>query len=133
MALGANDRLQLLLEFSEALPPLPERFADAPEKFLERVEECQSPVFITTEVDDFEKVHIYASAPAEAPTSRGFASLIIEGTKGMTAREVLELPAEIPYELGLTNLISPLRIRGMVGLLARVKRQTSVLLQTRGQ
>ena len=43
--LEERDRLQLLLEFSEQLPALDSRFGDNPE-LLERVEECQSPVFI---------------------------------------------------------------------------------------
>ncbi len=41
LALEQRERLQLLLEFSNALPELPERYADHPD-LLERVEECQS-------------------------------------------------------------------------------------------
>ncbi len=48
------DRLQLLLEFSSELPELPARFADHPE-LLEPVPECQSPIFLVTEVDDPEQ------------------------------------------------------------------------------
>ncbi len=47
---SVRDRLQLLLEFSNELPELPERYADHPDLF-ERVEECQSPVFIFVEVE----------------------------------------------------------------------------------
>ena len=49
-ALGPKDRLQLLLEFSNGLPALPERYADHPE-LLEPVPECQSPIFLITEVE----------------------------------------------------------------------------------
>ena len=51
LALEQRERLQLLLEFSKELPELPERYADHPD-LLERVEECQSPVFIFVEVED---------------------------------------------------------------------------------
>ena len=51
LALEQRDRLQLLLEFSNELPELPERYRDHPDLF-ERVEECQSPVFLFVEVDD---------------------------------------------------------------------------------
>ena len=75
LALEQPDRLQLLLEFSNELPALPERYRDHPDLF-ERVVECQSPVFIFVEVDDDSVVHLYATAPREAPTTRGFASIL---------------------------------------------------------
>ncbi len=50
LELDERDRLQLLLEFSDELPELPGAYADHPD-LLERVAECQSPVFIFVEVD----------------------------------------------------------------------------------
>ena len=44
-----KDRLQLLLEFCDELPALPERYAGHPE-LMERVPECQSPLFLAVEV-----------------------------------------------------------------------------------
>lgn len=121
-ALEQNDRLQLLLEFSDELPELPERYRDHPD-LLERVEECQAPVFIFVEVDDENVVHLYATAPKEAPTTRGFASILVQGLAGLTAEEVLAVPDDFPNTLGLTQAVSPLRIRGMSALLGRTKRQ----------
>lgn len=121
-ALEQNDRLQLLLEFSDELPELPERYRDHPD-LLERVEECQAPVFIFVEVDDANVVHLYATAPKEAPTTRGFASILVQGLAGLTADEVLAVPDDFPGTLGLTQAVSPLRIRGMSALLGRTKRQ----------
>ncbi len=121
LELGESDRLQLLLEFSEALPELPERFRDHPE-LLERVEECQSPVFIVVEVDGG-AVAVHATAPAESPTTRGFASILARGLSGLEVATVLATPDDFPFELGLTRAVSPLRLRGMTGMLARIKRQ----------
>ena len=121
-ALEQNDRLQLLLEFSDELPELPERYRDHPDLF-ERVEECQAPVFIFVEVDADDVVHLYATAPEEAPTTRGFASILVQGLAGLTADEVLAVPDDFPQTLGLTQAVSPLRIRGMSALLGRAKRQ----------
>jgi cysteine desulfuration protein SufE len=121
LALGVKDRLQLLLEFSNELPALPERYAEHPD-LLERVEECQSPVFMFVEVDDG-IVHLYATAPAESPTTRGFASILAQGLEGLTVQEVLDIPADYPQSLGLAEAVSPLRVRGMTGMLARTKRQ----------
>jgi cysteine desulfuration protein SufE len=122
LALGERDRLQLLLEFAGELPDLPERYAGAPEK-LERVHECQSPVFAFAEVDGDGVVHFHATAPAEAPTTRGFASILAQGLSGLTAQEVLDVPEDFPLMLGLTNAVSLLRLNGMAGMLTRAKRQ----------
>ncbi len=121
--LEERDRLQLLLEFSEQLPALDSRFGDNPE-LLERVEECQSPVFIAVEGIP-ERVMLHFSAPQEAPTTRGFASVLNAALNGQSAQEILDLPDDFPSMLGLDRLISPLRVRGMRGMLARIKRKTA--------
>ncbi|HMH59006.1 MAG TPA: SufE family protein [Galbitalea sp.] len=120
--LELRDRLQLLLEFSNELPALPERYVDHPD-LLERVEECQSPVFMFVEVDDKNVVHLFVTAPKEAPTTRGFASILVQGLAGLTVQEVLDIPDDFPQDLGLTEAVSPLRVRGMTALLGRAKRQ----------
>lgn len=122
LGLEVKERLQLLLEFSNELPELPPRYADHPDLF-ERVEECQSPVFIFVEIDDENLVHMFAMAPKEAPTTRGFASILAQGLGGLSVDEVLAVPDDYPNTLGLTAAVSPLRIRGMTGMLGRVKRQ----------
>ncbi|MDH6237331.1 SufE family protein [Cryobacterium sp. CG_9.6] len=122
LALEQRDRLQLLLEFSNELPELPERYADHPDLF-ERVIECQSPVFIFVEVDAENTFHLFATAPRESPTTRGFASILVQGLDGLTPEQVLAVPDDYPQSIGLTEAVSPLRIRGMSALLARSKRQ----------
>jgi cysteine desulfuration protein SufE len=122
LGLEVKERLQLLLEFSNELPGLPERYENHPDLF-ERVEECQSPIFIVVEVDADQTVHLFATAPAEAPTTRGFASILVQGIDGLSAEQVLEVADDFPSTLGLTAAVSPLRIRGMTAMLARIKRQ----------
>src|SRR6202012_762974 len=117
-----KDRLQLLLEFSQDLPPLPERYAEHHDT-LERVPECQTPLFLAVEVEPDSVVHLYFDAPAEAPTTRGFAAILHAGLDGLTADDVLAVPAEFSSKLGLQDLVSPLRLRGMAAMLARIKRQ----------
>jgi cysteine desulfuration protein SufE len=68
-------------------------------------------------------VHLHATAPKEAPTTRGFASILAQGLAGLTVDEVLDVPDDYPLTLGLTEAVSPLRIRGMYALLGRTKRQ----------
>lgn len=121
LALERPERLQFLLEFANDLPALPERYAEHPD-LLERVEECQSPVFIFVDVEDG-IVHLHATAPREAPTTRGFASILVQGLAGLTVEEALAIPDDFPLTIGLTEAVSPLRIRGMSGMLGRAKRQ----------
>ena len=121
-ALAERERLQLLLEFSQELPDLPERYEGHPDA-MEPVPECQSPVFLAVEVDGGGPVHVFFSAPREAPTTRGFASILRAGLDGLPAAEVLAVPDDVSYRLGLTEAVSPLRLRGMAGMLARIKRR----------
>ncbi len=120
--LGVQDRLSLLLEYSDNLPSLPARYLDHPD-LLERVEECQSPIYLFVEVNEDDVVHLFFSAPAEAPTTRGFASVLHEALNGLPAKVVLEVDNNFPDEMGLTVAVSPLRMNGMRAMLARIKRQ----------
>ena len=147
-ALSARDRLTLLLDFSDGLPELPERYAGHSE-LLERVDECQSPLFLVVEVENAQSaaasqeaagmpdaaglldaaglqeatVRLFFQAPPEAPTTRGFAGILHEGLDGLTVGEVLAVPDDAPYRFGLAEAVSPLRLRGMVAMLSRIKRQ----------
>ena len=116
-----KDRLNLLLEFSENLPTLPARYADHPD-LLERVEECQSPIYLFVEVQN-SRVHLFFSAPPEAPTTRGFASILHELLDDEPAAEVLAVDDDFADTLGLAEAVSPLRLRGMRAMLFRIKRQ----------
>ena len=119
---GSNrEKLELLLEYSDNLPALPERYAEHPDLF-ERVEECQSPVFLFVEVENGQ-VAVFFTAPEEAPTTRGFAGILSEVLHGKPVTDVLSLSDDFPDQIGLTEAVSPLRIRGMRAMIYRIKRQ----------
>ncbi|OAN38101.1 SufE family protein [Mycolicibacterium iranicum] len=115
-----QDKLSLLLEFADELPPLP---ADLEEAAMEPVPECQSPLFLHVDADDRDHVRLFFSAPAEAPTTRGFAAILATGLDGLPADDILSVPDDFYTELGLAKLISPLRLRGMSAMLARIKKR----------
>jgi cysteine desulfuration protein SufE len=123
LELDEKSRLEFLLEFANDLPPLPPHYAEHEEE-LERVEECQSPVFIIVDVDN-DVVTVHATAPLEAPTTRGFASILVQGLTGLASQAVLDCPEDFPLTLGLTKIVSPLRLRGLSGMLWRIKRQVA--------
>ncbi|MGB2922606.1 MAG: SufE family protein [Mycobacterium sp.] len=115
-----QDKLAMLLEFANELPDLP---ADLEEAAMEPVPECQSPLFLHVDSEDRARVRLFFSAPAEAPTTRGFASILAAGLDGQSADDILAVPDDFYTDLGLAALISPLRLRGMSAMLSRIKRR----------
>lgn len=122
-----SERLELLLEFADSLPPLPERFVDHPQ-LLEKVAECQSPLFLKVEKSVDGLVLIYFSAPREAPTTRGFAAILYEGLNSLSVAEILEVPDDVVNLLGLDAAITPLRMRGMYAMLQKIKTRVKQLV-----
>ena len=118
--MAGQDKLTLLLEFANDLPALP---TDLTEAAMEPVPECQSPLFLHVDAADPANVRLYFSAPAEAPTTRGFASILAAGLDGQPAADILAVPDDFYSDLGLAALISPLRLRGMSAMLTRIKRR----------
>ena len=116
-----TQKLELLLEYSEGLPVLPAKYLEHPD-LLERVEECQSPVYLFVELEG-ENVSIFLTAPDEAPTTKGFANILQLALNNQTVQTVLDFDDAFVSKLGLETLVSPLRIRGMHGMLNRIKRQ----------
>jgi cysteine desulfuration protein SufE len=115
-----QDKLQLLLEFANELPTLP---AELEEASMEPVPECQSPLFLHVDAADRDAVRLFFSAPAQAPTTRGFAAILAAGLDKQPAEDILAVPDDFYSDLGLAALISPLRLRGMSAMLARIKRR----------
>jgi cysteine desulfuration protein SufE len=115
-------RTQALLQYARKLPPLPEALA-ADREGLEQVHECQTPFFLASEVDAEGRVHLHFEAPAESPTVRGFAGILHAGLDGEPREAVLAVPGDFYHGMGLAEVVSPLRLRGMGAILARLQRQ----------
>ena len=117
-------RLQLLLEYSKKVPPLPAELEGSRDQ-MEKVHECQTPFFIATEFPDENHVVFHFDAPPEAPTTRGFAGILSEGLSGLSSKQILETPDDFYMQMKLGEVISPLRLRGMSAIMGRLKRQVS--------
>jgi len=115
-------RVQALLDYSRKVPPLPVDLA-ASRDGLEQVHECQTPFFLATEIDDEGAVHLFFDCPPEAPTVRGFAGILRAGLEGEPWEDVVAVPAGFYSGMGLQEVVSALRLRGMGAILARLKRQ----------
>ncbi len=115
-------RLEALLEYSRKVPPLPAHL-EGRRDAMEQVPECQTPFFLSAEVDGDGRVRTWFDCPPEAPTTRGFAGILSEGLNGATVEEVLEVPNDFYTQMGLAEAISSLRLRGMGAILAHLKHQ----------
>ncbi|GAA3752106.1 SufE family protein [Plantactinospora mayteni] len=113
--------LEMLLEFSDAVPPLPAELTG--HAGMEQVPECQTAFFLRAEVAADRTVTTWFDCPPEAPTTRAFAGILAEGLAGASADQVLAVPDDLYQRMGLAQAISPLRVRGGNAVLARLKRQ----------
>jgi cysteine desulfuration protein SufE len=115
-------RVQALLGFANRVPPLPERWSADTDR-MEQVHECQTPFFLAVEVDEDRTVQLWFDCPPEAPTVRGFAGILREGLEGAGVDQVLAVPPDFYRSMGLAEVVSALRLRGMGAILARLQRQ----------
>jgi len=120
-----RERLELLLEFSEDLPDLPDYLAEERTQ-LEQVHECQTPVFLFTELDG-QAIHFHLDIPEESPTVRGYAAILAEGFDGSSPETILKAPDDIYHLLGLHEAVTPQRLRGLHALMLYMKRQVKKL------
>ena len=93
---------------------------------MEQVHECQTPVFLFTELDQG-AVQFHLDIPHESPTIRGYAAILAEGFEGATPQAVLDTPEDVYVLLGLNEAITPQRLRGLHALMHYMKRQVKKL------
>ncbi|MFN8455930.1 MAG: SufE family protein [Anaerolineae bacterium] len=117
--LEGEEKLQLLFEYSEKMPPLPEWLnRDAN---MEQVHECQTPVFVHAEQENGGMI-FYFDVPEESPTVRGYAAILGEGLRGVPADEVMAVPGDFFLGMGLHKVLTQQRLRGITAILAYLKR-----------
>ena len=114
-----QDKLELLLEYSEKMPPLPD-WLDK-DTNMEQVHECMTPVFVHAERENGGMI-FYFDVPPESPTVRGYAAILGEGLYGATPEQIVNLPGDFFQDMGLHKVLSHQRLRGISAILAYLKR-----------
>lgn len=112
--------IELLIDYSEDLPEIPRRFAERADRDLNRVHECETPVFIWIEVQDG-KVSIFADVPEPFPTVRGLVSILVSAFDGLTPEEIESAPPDFISRLGVAQKLGTRRVRGLSAVYARIK------------
>jgi cysteine desulfuration protein SufE len=120
--LEPRERLELLLEFAEGLPPLPPRYQAEKDRGQHRVHECQTPVFLWVEVNDG-TVQVYGDVAPEAPTVKGFVGILADAYSGASPQEVLAVGPDLLQRLGLVQALGMMRMRGLQAILFTIRDQ----------
>lgn len=115
-----REKLELLLEYAQQLPPLPDWLV-VQRGSMDQVHECMTPVFVYAEKRDG-RLYWYFDVPPESPTVRGYAALMAEGLDAATPDEVLAVPGDFFEAMGLQEVVSFQRIKGISAILAHMKR-----------
>jgi len=115
-----REKLELLLQYAEQMPALPDRLASAPPE-MESVPECMTPVHIHAETENGQ-MQFYFDVPAESPTVRGFAGLMAAGLNGATPEQILNTPNDFYIQMGLDQVLTHQRLNGISAILAHMKR-----------
>jgi len=115
-----REKIELLLAYADRLPDLPDWLRDEHDT-MEQVEECMTPVFVKASLQDG-GMAFYFDVPQESPTVRGFAAVMAEGLDGATPEQVLSVPNDFFYAMGLDRVLTMQRLNGMSAILAYMKR-----------
>ena len=121
-AADRQEMIELLIDYSEGLPEIPKRFAERADRDLNRVHECETPVFIWIEVEDG-KVNIFADVPEPFPTVRGLVSILVSAFDGLSPEEIESAPVDFISQLGIAQNLGIRRVRGLSAVYARIKNE----------
>jgi cysteine desulfuration protein SufE len=119
--LDGREKLELLVDFANGLPPLSPEYEARKVAEDRRVHECQTPVFLWTEAEDG-RAKLTAEVAPEAPTVKGFVAILAEAVNGRPIADVAALSDEFLDRMGLIDILGMMRARGLRAIVARVKR-----------
>jgi cysteine desulfuration protein SufE len=122
--LEPRERLELLLEFAEKLPPLPQALEQQRDQGAGRVHECQTPVFLWADVENG-RVRVFAEVAPEAPTVKGFVSLLAEIFSGAAPDEVLAFQPNLVARFGLADALGMVRMRGLTAIAHHIRQKVA--------
>jgi cysteine desulfuration protein SufE len=120
--LEPRERLELLLEFAEKLAPLPSEYQRQRDAGLNRVTECQTPVFLWAVIES-DQVRIFADVAPEAPTVKGFVSVLVDIFSGAKPAEVIATDPNLIHRFGLAEALGMVRMRGMQAIAQSIRQR----------
>jgi cysteine desulfuration protein SufE len=119
-SLNREMRLELLLRYAKRFPALPAELEAARDAGMNRVAECQTPLFLWVGREG-DQIRLHAWAPQEAPTVRGFMGFVLEALEGATPEQVAALPLDLLHQMGLGEILGPTRTHGLSAVIHRIR------------
>ena len=118
--LEPRERLELLLDFAEGLPDVPESLRADRDVGDHRVHECMTPVYLWV-LPENGHVRIHAEVAPEAPTVKGFVGILVDAFSGSEPGELLKVSPDILQRLGLIEALGMVRMRGLSAIFNRIR------------
>ncbi|MBT4886837.1 MAG: SufE family protein [Planctomycetaceae bacterium] len=120
--LDGREKLELLLDFANRLPPLSDEYTAKKNTEDRRVHECQTSVFLWPEISNG-SMNLVAEVAEEAPTVKGFVAILAEAVASRPQPEAQELPEDLLEKMGLADVLGTLRSRGLRAIVSRVRQE----------
>lgn len=112
-----DDELQkyeYIIDLGKKLPPLKEKY-----KVSENiVHGCTSQVWLVVEKKDDK---LYFKGTSDAVIVKGLVYIILNIFSDSTIEQLKEIDMDIVYELGLSEVITPNRQSGVIGMIKKIK------------
>ena len=108
------DRYQLLIDMSNSLPPLDEKYKT--ESNL--IEGCQSRVWLQA---DYDGEHIHFQAESDALIVKGIVSLLVRVLDNQTPQDILNADLYFIDQIGLREHLSPTRSNGLLAMVKQMR------------
>jgi cysteine desulfuration protein SufE len=119
--LDSREKLELLVDFANGLPPLSAEYEARKAAEDRRVHECQTAVFLWPDVESG-RARLVAEVAPEAPTVKGFVAILAEAINGRPAVDAACIPDDLLERMGLADVLGMLRSRGLRAIVGHVKR-----------
>lgn len=119
-AMGREDKMQALVQYSRKLEPVPDRYASV-DRSAYTVPECQTRVDLFPEVNDG-KMHFYADVNArQSPTVAAVLAIIFSAVNDQPPDSTLAIPSDFVRTL-MEGMGLNAREVGLNAMVARLKR-----------
>ena len=124
-----QEKLEMLIQYSESLPPLPD-WLEGERAKMDPVPECMTPVFLFAEKQPDGSLVFHFDIPPQSPTVRGLAAILANGLNGSQPEQIVSIPADFYAPMNLQEAISYQRLNGFQGVLAHMKQAAARYLNT---
>ena len=113
-----EDQMQYLIELGQGLPGLAARHKVE----ANRVQGCQSNVWLVGRADDLNPEVLHFDADSDAVIVKGIVAVLLAAYSGRTPEEILAYPIdEVFKRLQLTRFLSPMRSNGLHSMVKRIQ------------